>query len=136
MSSDRAERLARLALLGTAWVFVACLVVQLFLVGLDLFEVTGNGVGIHRDFAYLYGWMAPLLVLLAMVGRVARRLLALSVALLVVFAVQTYLPLLADDAPLVAATHSVNALLVFWLAVLVARRSRELVGPPHSSGGS
>jgi hypothetical protein len=135
MSSDHAIRLIRIAFLATAWAFVACLVVQLFLVGLDLFEVTGDDVGIHREFAYVYGWGAPALVLLAAAGRVPRRHLAWTVALLVLFSLQTYLPLIAEELPLLGAVHAVNALLVVWLAVHVALIGRELAEPNAHSGG-
>jgi mercuric ion transport protein len=115
----------RLAYATAAWAFVACLVVQVFLVGLDLFEVTGAERGVHREFAYLYGWLAPLLVLLAVGGRLPRRLLVLTVVLLVLFAVQTYLPSLAEELPALAAVHAVNALAVLWLAVSVAVAGRQ-----------
>ena len=51
-----------------AWLFVGCLVVQFFLVGLDVFEALGESE-LHRDFAYTYGWLAPGLVLLAGLAR-------------------------------------------------------------------
>lgn len=122
-ASDFPGHLARVAYATLAWVFVACLVVQLFLVGLDIFEVTA-GATFHRDFAYLYGWLAPLLVLLAATGRLPRGRQALTVILLVLFALQTYLPSLADGAPLLAAFHAVNALAVWWLALHLALSSR------------
>ena len=103
-----------------AWLFVACLVVQFFLVGLEIFEALGESE-LHRDFAYTYGWLTPIMVLLAAVTDAPRRARVLSVALLVAFAIQTYLPLLADGAPMVAAIHPVTALLVVLLAVLFAR---------------
>jgi Family of unknown function (DUF6220) len=112
--------LGRRAFAVVAWLFVACLVVQFFLVGLDVFEALGDSE-LHRDFAYTYGWLAPVLVLLAGLAGVPRRVLVLSVALLVLYAVQTYLPLMADALPGVAAVHAVNALLVFWVAVRLAR---------------
>jgi len=91
---------------------------------------------VHRDFAYLYGWLAPALVLLAMLGRTPRWFTIGTIVLLVLFAIQTYLPSLQDRLPLLAATHAVNALAVFWLAVIIARRSRDLLGPTHLHGGS
>ena len=111
---------ARRAFVVVAWVFVACLVVQFFLVGLDIFEAIGESE-LHRDFAYTYGWLAPGLVLLAGLAGLPGRVIRLTLALLVLFAIQTYLPLLADRLPTVAAVHAVNALLVFWLAVRVAQ---------------
>lgn len=108
------------AFVVVAWLFVACLVVQFFLVGVDIFEAAGESE-LHRDFAYTYGWLAPGLVLLGGLAQLPRRPMVLAVALLVLYAVQTYLPLLAGQLPWVAAFHSINALVVFWVAVLVAR---------------
>lgn len=136
MSSDGTIRLARQALLAGSWLLVACLVVQLFLVGLDVFGTSGKVGTVHRDFAYLYGWLAPGLVLLAMLARAPRWFTIGTVVLLVLFAIQTYLPSLQGSIPLLAATHAVNALAVFWLAVVIARRSRHLLEPTQPSGGS
>lgn len=135
MSSDRTAHLARLAFVVTAWAFVASLVVQLFLVGLDLFEVTGEEVGIHREFAYFYGWLAPLLVLLAVAGRLPRGRLLLTVTLLVLFAMQTYLPSLAEELPRLAALHAVNAIAVVWIATTLALAGRDQFGPLTEAGG-
>lgn len=107
---------------------MACLVVQIFLVGLDVFAPSPDEFGTaHREFAYLYGWLTPALVLLAMVGQTPRWFKIGTVALLVLFAIQTYLPSLQDQMPLLAATHAVNALAVIWLAASIAWRSRSLL---------
>lgn len=135
-SADRLAASARVAFVALAWAFVGCLIVQLFLVGLDLFEVVGADSTVHRQFAYLYGWLAPGLVVLAVAARLPRDRLLRTVLLLVLFAVQTYLPTLADRAPLLAAIHSVNALVVVWLAVHVARHAADPVEPQQSTGGS
>lgn len=129
------QRTARLAYVGLAWIFLACLFVQLFLVGLDLFEVTGEGSSVHRDFAYLYGWLTPVMVLVGVAARLPTRLLALTVLLLVLFAVQTYLPTLAEEQPWLAATHAVNALAVVWLTFHLGVASRHLVEPHLLDGG-
>ena len=112
--------LARRAFVVVSWTLVGCLAIQFFLVGLDLFEAIGESE-LHRDFAYLYGWLTPILVLLATVAGVPRRVLLLTVALLALYAIQTYLPTISEALPRIAALHSINALLVFWLAVRVAR---------------
>lgn len=114
------NRVAWRALVVLAWLFVACLVVQFFLVGLEIFEALGESE-LHRDFAYTYGWLTPIMVLLAAIANAPSRARLLSIALLVGFAIQTYLPLLADRAPMVAAIHPVTALLVVLVAVLFAR---------------
>lgn len=135
ISPDRLTATARLAYRAGAWVLVACLVIQLFLVGLDVFEVVGADSTIHRQFAYLYGWLTPVLVLLGVAAGLPRRRLGLVALLLVLFAAQTYLPTLAERAPLIAAFHAVNALAVFWLALHLARHGVESVEAPPVHGG-
>lgn len=132
-STLRERTLGERALWVGAWVFVACLVVQFFFVGLDIFEALGESE-LHRDFAYTYGWLTPALVLLAGLTRAPRRVLFVAVILLVAFAVQTYLPLLAEGAPWVAATHSVLALVILWLAVWFAQLAGRNPGPSGTEG--
>lgn len=127
MAGSDLAPLAQRGFVIAAWVLVGCLVVQFFLVGLDLFEAIGESE-LHRDFAYLYGWLTPILVLLATVAGLPRRVLLLTVVLLALYAVQTYLPTISDALPRLAALHSINALLVFWLAVQVARAVPWLPG--------
>lgn len=123
----RGSGLARLGFVTGSWLFVTCLVIQVFLVGLDVFARLGGSV--HRDFAYVYGWLAPILVLLAEAARVPRRTRTLTVVLLVLFAVQTVLPSLRDQVPILAALHPVNALAIFGLAIVVARQATGLIRP-------
>jgi heme A synthase len=123
----RGSGLARLGFVTGSWLFVTCLVIQVFLVGLDVFARIGGSV--HRDFAYVYGWLAPILVLLAEAARVPRRTRSLTVVLLVLFAVQTVLPSLRDQVPILAALHPVNALAIFGLAIVVARQATGLIRP-------
>lgn len=120
MAGSDLALLAQRAFVIVAWTLVGCLVIQFFLVGLDLFEAIGESE-LHRDFAYLYGWLTPILVLLATAAGLPRRVLLLTVALLALYAIQTYLPTISDALPRIAALHAINALLVFWLAVRVAR---------------
>lgn len=115
---------------AAAWLFVACVVVQFFLVGLRVFDVE-PWTELHADFAYLYGWLTPVLVLLAAASRAPARTQRLALVLLVLFAIQTFLPLLAADAPWLAALHAVNALVVAWVAV---RLALEASTKPDRSG--
>ena len=126
MSSDATRDLGRQAFVAGAWLLVLCLAIQLFLVGLDIFEVPGGPGGVHRQFAYLYGWLIPLQVLLAAVARLPRWFRVATPVLLVLFAIQTYLPSLQDRLALLAAAHAVNALAVSWLAATIAWRVRTV----------
>lgn len=120
--------LASLGFVVGAWLFVACILIQVLLVGLDIFSNLGGSI--HRDFAYLYGWLAPLLVLLAGAARVPRDTRFMAILLLVLFAAQTVLPSLRDQFPVLAALHTVNALAIFALAIVVARRATDLIRSP------
>lgn len=119
---------ARLLFLVGAWLFLACVVLQVVLVGLEIFARLGGSI--HRDFAYVYGWLAPVLVLLAGAARLPTRTRTLTVVLLVAFAVQTVLPSLRGQFPLLAALHTVNAVAIFALAILVARRATSSIRQP------
>jgi uncharacterized protein DUF6220 len=119
---------ARLGFVLAAWLFVVSVVIQVVLVGFDIFAHLGGSI--HRDFAYVYGWLAPILVLLASVARVPTDLRNLSIVLLLLFAIQTVLPSLKDEYPMLAALHPVNALAIFGLGILLARRSTAWVRQP------
>jgi hypothetical protein len=116
--------LARTILAGLAWLFLTLVAVQVFLAGVALFGAgTFDG---HIGFGYLLA-MVPLVVLIACwPARPGRTVVWLSVALLVVTQVQTFLPLFRDDLPVVAALHPVNALAIFWLGLTIARRATAL----------
>lgn len=119
--------LVRVAFAALAWLFVLSLIVQVLLVGLEIFADMGGSI--HRDFAYVYGWLAPVLVLLSRMpaAPVAARIPTLL--LLLLFAAQTVLPSLKDDLPVLAAFHTVNALAIFALAIVVARRATAGILP-------
>jgi hypothetical protein len=117
--------LTRLAFVVASWLFVASVLIQTALVGLDIFAELGGSI--HRDFAYVYGWLAPLLVLFASLARVPSELRTTSIVLLVAFAVQTVLPSLKDQYPALAAFHTVLALVVFGLGLHLARRATDWV---------
>jgi hypothetical protein len=116
----------RLAFIGVAWLFLACVVVQVFLAGLGVFAGAQN-FSLHREFGYVFGWLTLVLLLLALAGRLGRRWIGLSALILVLFAFQSVFVALRDVMPALAALHPVNALAIFGVALHIARRSRVLV---------
>jgi hypothetical protein len=117
-------RIARPIFAGLAWLLVAMVVVQVFWAGMALFA--GGDFAIHREFGYLLS-VSPILVLVAAwPARAGRGTLLFVAALLIVTPVQTILPVLRTDLPIVAALHPPTALLVFWMALTVARRATAL----------
>ena len=117
--------IVRLAFIGVAWLFLACVVVQVFLAGLGVFA-GAHSFTVHREFGYIFGWLTLVLLTLAIIGRLGRRWIGLSVVMLVLFAFQSVFVALRDVVPAVAALHPVNALAIFAVALHVARRSIKL----------
>lgn len=116
---------ARVAYAVLAWAFVAALVVQVFLIGLGLFDGSEYRA-VHRDVGWLLH-IAPLLPLaVSPFARAGRRLILTTVGLAIL---TWWVPILAvfrTEMPVAAALHPVAALLTFWLAIHVARAATGL----------
>ncbi len=118
MIQDGARRLH----VWLAWLFVAAVLVQVFLAGLAIFDATAD-FSLHIDFGYtVIGLLALGIVLAAVVGRLGRQAITLSLMLLILYVVQTALPQARTSLPALAALHPVNALVLFALGVIIARR--------------
>ena len=107
-----------------AWAFLIGVVVQVFLAGAGLFGLTDFKP--HAGFGWTLAIVPILVLVLAMAALVDRRTVLITLALTVVTMLQPELAAARHDNPVLAAFHPVNALLVFWLAWVVARRATEL----------
>jgi mercuric ion transport protein len=114
------REIARVGLALVAWLFVGCLFVQIFLAGLGVFD-SPSSFATHREFGYLFGWLTLVMLVLAIIGRVSRRLLGLTALSLVLFAMQSVLIVARADYPAVAALHPVNGVLLIVVAITIAR---------------
>jgi hypothetical protein len=103
-------------------IFAACAVIQVLLAGLGVFDDPGAFVT-HREFGYLFGWLTLVGLVLALVGRLPRRIIGMSALLLVLFALQSVFVALRTDLPAVAALHPLNGFAILALAVVTARAS-------------
>jgi hypothetical protein len=112
-----------------AWLFLIGVVVQVFLAGAGLFGLSDFTP--HAGFGWLLASLPILLVLLVLLAGLGRRTVLLTVALAVVTAIQPELAAARYENPVVASLHPVNALLVFWLAWVVARRATRLARQPE-----
>jgi len=119
-------RYARIAFAGLAWLFVAAIVIQVFLIGLGLFgDVAYRQT--HIEFGYTWMGLAAFALLISgLVARPGRRTVGLVVAVFVLYIVQTVLPSARQAYPAIAALHPVNALLIFGLTLYVARSAMAL----------
>jgi uncharacterized protein DUF6220 len=104
-----------------AWIFVATLVIQVFLIGLGLFDDPAFRET-HREFGFTWVGLAALLLLVfGLAARPGRREVGLVVGIFVLYIVQTSLPGLRDSYPVVAALHPVVALGLFVMGIQIAR---------------
>lgn len=105
-----------------AWAFVGAIVVQVFLAGLAIPQLGGNGSFVtHRDFGYFIGLLTLVLLLAAIAAGLSRRRIGQAAGLLVLYVIQSSLPYMDPGLPAAAALHPVNALVMFGLGVLYAR---------------
>ena len=131
MRSPTVVRYAEIGHLAATAVFVAAVLVQVFLAGLALFGT--GGFRTHVAFGYSAIWVVILLVpVLAWLGRLPRRDLWLSVGLFALYIPQCLLPPLAraGGPEFIAALHPVNALLMFSLAMWLTARGWDRVRAP------
>lgn len=110
---------------AAAAVFVAAILVQVFLAGAALTNLGGSGdFASHIEFGFTWVGLAALaLVVTALIARRPRRDVGITLGLMGLYIVQTILPGLRATVPSVAALHPVNAMLLFALAAWYARRT-------------
>jgi uncharacterized protein DUF6220 len=108
------------ALAIVAWLFAGCILIQVFLAGLGVFDSPQQFLT-HREFGYLFGWLSLVALLIAAIGRLPRRLIGLAGLTLVQMALQSVLILFRADAPALAALHPVNGVLLLVTTLVLGR---------------
>jgi hypothetical protein len=107
---------------GLAWIFLAGLLLQFYLAGAAMFGV--GSFEPHRRLGSALTMLAILFLVLALVGRLGRKLIGLSILLVFLTIVQMMLPSLRGTAPWIAALHSVNALALMGICTTIRRYGR------------
>jgi len=114
---------ARRAFPWLVWLYVASLLVQVFLAGLAIFNDPAT-FAVHVEFGRaVLGVMSLLLPIVAWIGRLP--FVRLSAGVLLFYVFQTSLPEVRASYPVVAALHPMFALVLFWLAVRLAGQARH-----------
>lgn len=111
-------RLARRAYILLAWTLLACVLVQIFLAGLGIF-VSGEHWASHRVFVHVFELLPVALLVLSFPGRLRGFPRWLPVVVFALIALQ-YATVEARPSVL-AALHPVNAVLIAWAALRMAR---------------
>ena len=129
--SQLTERAAAPKILAVlAWVYVACLTVQVFLAGLGVFA-DPIWFQRHKVFVHSFGWLDFVLLVLAFVARTPSRIKRLVILLVVLVGVQYSTILLRGPlhTVLIGAFHPVSAVLLYATALALARRASALAWP-------
>ena len=114
-----------------AWLYVAVLVIQVFLAGLAVF-VDPATFKTHVVFGQVVvGLLTLLLPITAWLGRT--RFVRITIGILLFYLLQTGLPEVRASYPIVAALHPVLALGLFWLAVRLAIQARQESAAPTAA---
>jgi hypothetical protein len=116
----RARNGAYTALAVVASIFVGCLVVQVFLAGLGVFDKPSAFLT-HATFGYVIEWLTLVMLLIAVFGRLGRRLIGLTALTLVQLVLQSVFVAVRDTYPMVAALHPLNGFAVLLVTILIAR---------------
>jgi hypothetical protein len=118
---------ARKLFVGLAWLFVLAVAIQFLFAGLGI--LGGESMDLHRAWGFFVLHLIPIMMLIAaIVGRMGRTVIALTVGLFLLVFVQ---PIFTDaelDPRWLRALHVVNALFIFALGHHLAQRSRKLIG--------
>ena len=117
---------ARKFFVGLAWLFVLAVAIQFLLAGLGV--LGGESMEAHRQWGFIVLHLIPVLMLIAaIVGRMGRNVLALTVVLFLLVFVQ---PLFADaqlHPQWLRSLHVLNALFIFALGYHLAQRGTRTV---------
>lgn len=103
-----------------ARIFLAGLLLQFYLAGAALFGV-GLSFAPHRELGYTLTIVAILFPVLALVGRMGRKLIGYSMLLVFLAIVQAILPSLQGSVSWIAALHPVNALALIGVSAMIRR---------------
>jgi len=117
-------QVVRYALIAVAWLFTAGAVVQIYLAGRAAFD-SPTYYADHVDFGRMIGFLAYLMPILALVGRVGVSRIMQALVIAVLFVVQSILANL--DTGWVAALHALNAFLLLGASSDLGRRTLALV---------
>ena len=117
----------RIGALALAWLYAACVAVQVFLAGLATFD-PGDGPAHwadHVNFGQWIGTLTVLLLIFAITGRAPLIVIAFSALVFLLYGMQY--PFANTDASNMAALHAVNALVMFWLSMNIGSRILAVV---------
>ena len=112
-----AQLWGRRLFLAVTWLFVAGLVVQIYLAGMGVF---GGDFANHRGFGYTVSLLPLLMFVLGLIGRVGRLDIGLSALLFVQGILQSVFVAMRDSSTAIAALHPVNGVTMLIIGIYLA----------------
>jgi hypothetical protein len=116
---------ARIVFIGTSWLLVAGLVIQVFLAGLGVFD-SPERFELHASFGFALMALPMIMLLSGLAGVLGRRLVGLAALMFGLFFVQSMLVSVRADLPPIAALHPLNGFVILFTSIVVARGSLRL----------
>ena len=104
-----------------AWILLICIVIQVYLAGMAIFENPVNW-GRHRTFVHMFEYITVLMFVLGFIGRLPRKMVWGSLGVFAIFNIQYY-----TAHGFAGALHPVLSLILFWGSLTLARHSHKLV---------
>ncbi len=105
-----------LAHVTLAWIVLASVITEFFFAGLGVFR--GASFEIHQVTGYLIGAASLLLLVLALVGWLGKKRIGLSALLIALMFIQMWL---VHSSPLIGALHPLNAVIILYVVMRLAR---------------
>jgi mercuric ion transport protein len=124
----------RMIFLIGIWLFIACLLIQVFLAGMAVF-MSRSWWTMHIMFAHIIGVLTLILLAAVFLGRFPRKVWELTVLIAFLLLMQGITIHLSriPNLSLTAAFHPVNALLMFWVATATGWKSWRIVNSQTSA---
>lgn len=112
---------SRMAFFILAWIVFICIVVQVYLAGMAIFDNPINWIR-HRHFVHMFEYSTVLMFILGFIGKLPRKMTWGSLGLFALFNIQYY-----TAHGIVGALHPVLALVMFWVSLVLSRLSYKKV---------
>ncbi len=120
---------ARWTYVGVLYIFLASIVVQVFLAGAGAL-VGPQWWASHETMGHMIDLIVVTIFIVGLFGRLPGYMHGLNVLVWVLYAMQyVFLHVIADvtGVPVLRALHAANALALFWLGLFLLRKGRALV---------
>lgn len=111
---------ARIGYFLLAWMLVICIIAQVFIAGLAIFDNPINWVR-HTSFVHVFEFVPLVMFALGFLGRLSRLMIWGSLGLYALVFIQY------ATANLASAFHTVIALVLFWGSLTLTRHATQVV---------